>query len=295
MNIKSDNEQNLLAPQYQMSPLAFEIAALAERSLLYEVMSFPKPGLVTPISSGAHRDMDMFTFIDSSSVLIKYFALAAMNGLSHQSPKEQFLELRTLGVQAEQEMLEATEGVNTHKGLIFLMGIACNAVAKAYFEKRSHEEISTIIRDMTQGIVKSDLAATKKREYSHGERIYLKHGIAGVREEAEQGLPTVFLSSLPFYQQNADLSNHSRLLQTLLKIMTTCQDTTIIHRANREALFEIQESAKEILRIGGVRTKEGRNEVDRLCGKCLIDNISPGGSADLLAVTVFFHFTQKFW
>jgi len=143
---------------YHLSDRAFIIGNFAVQAILYEVSCYPSPGLVSPISNGAHTDMDYFTFIDSTIALSKYFTLFAQQGLSEKTHKEIFKEIRKIGKDAEKEMFTKTNGINTHKGMLFLMGISCAAVGKAIYEKRDFTEIKDIIKSMTEGIVEEELA-----------------------------------------------------------------------------------------------------------------------------------------
>ena len=49
------------------------IADSLGKAILFEVCTHPKPGLVTRFSKGAHCDMNVFTFMSSSVVLIRAF------------------------------------------------------------------------------------------------------------------------------------------------------------------------------------------------------------------------------
>ena len=111
---------------YFVGEYADRVAGHACRALLYEVHIAPKPGLVDRENSGAHRDMDEFTFFDSACALYPYFRECAKKGaLYREEPEALFALLRMDGKLAEQRMLRATGGVNTHKGAIFSMGIFC--------------------------------------------------------------------------------------------------------------------------------------------------------------------------
>ena len=68
--------------------------------------------------------------------------------------------------------------------------------------------------------------------------------------------------------------------------MSIVEDSTIVYRHDINTLKKVQNDAKNILNLGGVYTKEGKkmcNELEKLYIK---DNISPGGCADLLAVSI---------
>jgi len=271
------------------------ISSFAEQAMLYEVSCYPSPGLVSPISSGAHKDMNYFTFIDSISVLSKYLALFAEEGYSDKSYKDIFNSIRTIGVEAEKDMFKKTKGINTHKGMLFLMGIACAASCKAIYEKKAFKEIQNIIKEMTEGIVEKELIVLKdNNNLSHGEKLYLKYKNEGVRGEAEKGIPTVFNFSLDYYKESLDLSENDRLVNTLIGIMQICNDSTIIHRHDPMVLEEVKEKAKEIISYGGMRTTKGKEMVNDLCEEFIERNISPGGSADLLGVTVFIYLVEKY-
>ncbi|WP_026478477.1 triphosphoribosyl-dephospho-CoA synthase CitG [Alkaliphilus transvaalensis] len=274
---------------YHIDERAFEIGNFAVEAILYEVASFPSPGLVSPVSNGAHRDMNFFTFIDSTVALSKYFTLFTQEGFSDASYVDVFNRIRSLGIEAEREMFEKTKGVNTHKGMLFLMGVSCGAVGKAIHEGKPFYEIKNIIKKMTAGIVEKELSTlVNKGKLTHGEGLYLKYKTKGIRGEVEAGIPTVFDFALDFYQKEAKgLSLNDGLVHTLLGIMQICEDSTILHRHSLEVLAEVQNQAKEIIDMGGMKTEAGRRSVDEISIEYIKRNISPGGSADLLAVTVF--------
>ena len=106
------------------------VAQQATRSLLYEVSVTPKPGLVDRLDSGAHTDMDFFTYLDSSVALTEYFRSAYLEGSTRSAlaPPDLFTCLRKLGRQAERQMYAATSGVNTHKGSVFTLGLFCGGL-----------------------------------------------------------------------------------------------------------------------------------------------------------------------
>ena len=275
--------------------VAFDIGSLAVQAMLYEVSCFPSPGLVSPTSNGAHRDMNYYTFIDSTVALNKYFARFTQAGMSEKNYKEVFSKIRVIGQEAEAEMFAKTNGINTHKGMLFLMAVSCAAVGKVIYEKRNFHDIPSIIRKMTKGIVDNELKPLKEgSDLSHGERLFLKYNSKGIRGEVEKGIPTVFEYGLKAYNTCGDLSINDRLIHTLISIMQICDDTTILHRHSPQVLQEVREGAKEIINIGGMKTSEGRAKINIMCDEYIKKNISPGGSADLLGVTVFFNLVEEY-
>lgn len=279
---------------YNLEDEAFMISSFAVQAMLYEVACYPSPGLVSAISKGSHKDMDFYTFIDSTSALIKPLTLCAQEGFSKDAPIEIFNRIRKIGIKGEEEMFQKTLGVNTHKGMLFLMGICCAACGKVVYEKGEFSQIKYIIKDMTCGIVQNELGALQcKNELSHGEKLFLKYKIKGVRGQVEEGLPIVFEYSLPLYKSLSDLSKNDRLIHTLIGIMQYSEDSNIIHRHSIEVLKEVQKKAKEAIDLGGMTTDEGRKTIAKMDVEFNQRRISPGGSADLLSVTAFLHMIEK--
>lgn len=298
--------ENVMDKTYVTSDTAFKISSFAVQAMIYEVSCFPSPGLVSCISTGAHKDMDFYTFVDSTSSLIKYLTLCVQTGLEGHSASAIFLRLKELGMNAEEEMFEKTKGVNTHKGMVFLMGICCGAAGLAIKNKQEFYEIEQIIRDMTQGIVARELYPLLKnkkyvidgrklgRRLSYGEKLFLEYNMEGIRGEVEQGLPLIFHFALNFYKENKDLDKNDRSVHMLIGLLQYCEDTNIVHRHSVAVLKEVNKRATQIMNVGGIRTKEGRKAIERLDQEFIDKNISPGGTADLLAITVFLSLVEQY-
>lgn len=282
---------------YDVNDEAFEIGSFAVRAILYEAACFPSPGLVSPVSNGAHDDMSFYTFIDSTSALLKSLILCAGEGFSENEPAKIFKNIRKIGTAAEKDMYQNTGGVNTHKGMIFLMCISCAAAARTAKLHGNVQDIRQIIMDMTQGIIKGELEALSDKDktaLSHGEKIYLKYGIEGVRGEVERGMPIIFDFSLEFYKGCSSLNKNDRLIHTLIGIMQYSEDSNILYRHSIDVLREVQKKAKYIVSVGGMLTEEGRKEIRHLDEEFSNRRISPGGSADLLAITVFYSLIEDY-
>lgn len=261
--------------------LCEEIARLAVQSLLCEVYATPKPGLVDQRGSGSHKDMDLFTFLSSSAALWPYFRRCAEIGLDAGDPEAAFGELRCAGLEAEKWMLRATGGVNTHKGAIFALGLLCCAAGMLPPEKwREPESLCGLCARMTRGLTDRELK-NKATPRTAGERIYREYGIAGARGQAEAGFPGA-LTGLAAIRAGLDrgLSLNDVLCRSLLAIMAGTPDTNLIHRGGMEA----QEWVWEILKTVP--------DPQWLCREFEKRNLSPGGSADLLAAACFLYFLQ---
>lgn len=280
---------------YQINKISMTISSFALQAMLYEVSCYPSPGLVSPVSYGAHKDMDFFTLIDSASTLSKYLALFVQEGFSDKTYKELFKGIRRIGVEAEKDMFAKTGGINTHKGMLFLIGVACAATGKAIYEQKGFKCIQNIIREMTEGLVERELSLLKDNvELSHGEKLFFKYKTEGVRGEVERGIPTVFNYSLDFYKQSLELGVNDRLVHTLIGIMQICDDSTIIYRHNPQVLQEVRGKSLEIIKLGGMKTDIGRAKINSLSEEFIEENISPGGSADLLGVTIFLYLVEQY-
>ena len=274
--------------------ISYDLAKLASRAVLYEVSAFPKLGLVTPITTGAHHDMDFFTFIDSTTALHEYFIKFAQTGFKTDLPKDVFKNLRQLGIEAESAMFNATNGVNTHKGMIFLMATCLGATASALKNRQSFDDVPVIIKAMTKGLVLDDLTSlTEDLAKTHGEVLFFKYGVTGIRGEVEKGLPTVFNESLPFYLSLKNVDINTKLVLTLLKIMSVCDDTTILHRKGIKSLHDVKKFASTALEMANTELPNLMDFLNQEEKNFIKQRISPGGAADLLAITTFFAFVSE--
>ena len=244
------------------------IASLAYQALVEEVRTTPKPGLVDESNSGSHGDMDLALFLKSAGALREYFYKA--------TGCRDFDTLRCLGMAAEQAMLDATDGVNTHKGAIFTMGILC--------------AFGSDCAPMLRGIVKSDLGGlTEKTAVTAGQKLYVKHGITGIRGQAEQGFPAVRDVGLPVLRKGLELglSLNDAGCAALLHILCAVEDTNLIARSDPATARAVKAQIAEILRENPFPARKVLETLDR---QFIEKNLSPGGSADLLAATYFLHF-----
>jgi triphosphoribosyl-dephospho-CoA synthase len=269
---------------------------LAYEALLIEVAASPKPGLVDRFNCGAHTDMDLFTFLDSAKAIHPYLLRCAQAGAESKTLVGLFVRLRGYGVEAEKAMLLATNGVNTHKGAIFSMGVVTAAAAYGMEHGgTTPSQISKICSELCQGLVEQDLALnqeTKLNKQTAGQLLFSQYGITGVRGEAQQGFPTVIHIALPNFQtlREQGLSINDCCIQTLLHLISRTCDTNVLSRTGMGGLSFAQEYAKKVLEQGGIL--KGNEIVEEMDQVFIARNISPGGCADLLAVTCFLYFLQ---
>ena len=267
-----------------------KIACTAVKALLYEVSVTPKPGLVDRHCSGAHKDMDFFTFIDSAAAISPYFKQCADLGVGGGSAQEVFKNLRMPGQFAEIDMLTATNGVNTHKGAIFSLGIICGACGYLYGLERpiTAENILDTASQMAKVSVKDFEQLLDKTPKTFGEKIFLQQNITGVRGEASAGFPSVKNIGYPAFlnclHQGYSLNDSGAI--ALLNMICYTQDTNIIKRAGVEKLAIIQEEIKKEID----KNKNIMSYLSSLNQYFITENISPGGCADLLSVIFMLYF-----
>lgn len=276
------------------SELSTYIGALAIRSIMYEVSASPKPGLIDRFNNGAHKDMDYFTFIDSASMIGDDFRQMALAGEQFTGCDlwELFNEIRQIGIATERKMFQITGGINTHKGIIFSIGIISAAAAFLMTQKNtrviSAEEICGIVPDMVGSLCQEFDGISHKEDLTHGERLYLKYGVKGIRGEVESGFKTVLSYGMPQLRSNLGKQERNAVLvNTLLSLMTGAEDSNILHRHSMDVLNHVQIDAGIALSYGGLFTTGGCEFIESMNQDFTNRDISPGGSADLLAVTIF--------
>ncbi|MFV0496615.1 MAG: triphosphoribosyl-dephospho-CoA synthase CitG [Candidatus Fimivivens sp.] len=282
-----------LIADYLDNETADHIAECAVKSLLYEVCVTPKPGLVDRVNAGAHRDMDIFTFMDSITALTPYLKACALKGVRSgtHSPAQLFASLRYIGQCAESNMFSATGGVNTHKGAIYSMGILCAAAGRLWAkETPTPKQLCLLCAEMTAAETAGDLKKIEQTgAQTAGERIYTAHGISGIRGEVAAGFPSVQSISLPVFKTLLDeghsLNDAGAI--ALLHLMANATDTNVISRAGIARHNALQKTLFSLLE----QTPRPKPPIlETLDADFIAEHISPGGCADLLALTFMLHF-----
>lgn len=287
-----------LIEDYFSRQYADQISGAAVRALLYEVCVTPKPGLVDRANNGAHRDMDIFTFVDSSAALTPYFREITHRAIGFEGDIEALLPaLRYEGLRAEQAMLAATGGVNTHKGLIFSIGILCAAMGWLYGRERppTAEALFATCARIAGGTPR-ELAVEGRRAATYGEAAFQGYGVTGARGEAARGFPAVREHGHPALKHGVaqGLSLNDAGVVTLLHLMIHVTDTNLIGRSSLQRLEELQTELRALLGVESdpARLLEYAAGLDRAL---IAEYLSPGGCADMLALSllVYFLFDEK--
>lgn len=276
------------------------VPELIEYALLAEVSTTPKPGLVDLHDNGAHKDMCADTFAASTRAIVPYLVQMMQLGADWQQADGSglFAAIRPIGVEAERAMFQATGGVNTHKGMIFSMGIAA-AVSGWYYRRHGcfrPEEILALAGQLCHDLLEKDFQKIDRNHpKTHGEILFVKYGAKGIRGEVQEGFPSIRKVSLPALRRLKanGASDNEAYLNTLLTLMAHVDDTNVLIRTSFELLTYEKSEAARLLSLGGACSDAGLRALAAANEDFIEKNLSPGGCADLLAVTIFLWELEK--
>lgn len=291
--VRKAMEQGDMSTIRQLVPpttLPYIIAHLATQALQAELDTTPKPGLVDKDNNGAHRDMDYALMQRSIDTLHPYFVKLALLGCADALPTH--TSIRDIGIEAEKAMLSATNGVNTHKGALFSMGLA--VVAAAHEERKIAANEEQILKERNGGedvlvslqtTIKALAASFPDTDGTHGSKAKLLSkgatAIKGALDNAREGYEMLFAEWLPFYIERRKERDAHTLHKTLLRIMCDLDDTNVIYRTDLATAEEVKQEARALL---DKFSKAALKDMDR---HYTTRNISPGGAADMLSLTIF--------
>lgn len=306
--VRKAMEQGDMSTIRQLVPpttLPYIIAHLATQALQAELDTTPKPGLVDKDNNGAHRDMDYALMQRSIDTLHPYFVKLALLGCADTLPSH--TAIRDAGIEAEKAMLSATNGVNTHKGALFSMGLA--VVAAAHEERKIAANEEQILKERNGGedvlvslrtTIKALAASFPDTSGTHGSKAKLLSkgttAIKGALDNAREGYEMLFAEWLPFYIERRKEHDAYTLHKTLLRIMCDLDDTNVIYRTDLATAEEVKQEARALLdsfsEAHTAEDKEKRIAAELLALKDMdkrytARNISPGGAADMLSLTIF--------
>ena len=252
--------------------LPYLVAWLAINALKQELDLTPKPGLVDTHDNGSHSDMDYAIMLKSINALRSYFAQLAVISYSDSLPEAS--QLQNMGINAEKKMLAATDGINTHRGALFSMGLAvvaaCHILATG---------CCSYFLDQWSKIVTSIASQMPGSDNSHGNSVKAQHNVAGALDIARTGYSEMVNKWLKYYCDNCN-DEHIKH-KTLLLIMCSLDDTNVIHRAGFEMAQQVKQEAAHLLENFSIEGLEQMNQ------SFIARNISPGGAADMLSLTLF--------
>lgn len=251
--------------------IPFLLSYLAVQSIKAELDTTPKPGLVDKADNGAHSDMDYNLMLKSIYSLHPYFT--ELSCLAYNEDVINIDKIKTIGIEAEKQMLFTTNGVNTYKGALFSMGLVLYA---ASYLCRQNDKIQ---EQQLQKTIKLLSSKFSQPDDTHGKKVIEKHNIKGALNSAIDGYTLLFDEWLPFFIKHKN-EEHS-LIKLLLFIMTNLDDTNIYYRKGEEVVAHVKQQAQEILDDFSI------DRVEKLNREFVKENISPGGAADMLSLTLF--------
>jgi triphosphoribosyl-dephospho-CoA synthase len=269
---------------------ATRLAGLARQALIAEAELTPKPGLVDRRGAGAHTDLSLGIMRRSAQAIEPcLYEMALISGRTRpcQSLRER---LALIGREAERTMLAATGGSNAHKGAIWVLGLLLSAVAMQDDDKPPATAIAATAKEIA-----SFEDRARPRLVSHGDVVAKRYGAAGARGEALRGFPHVVDVGLPMLRsmRASGATETVARLDTLLSIMSHLDDTCLLYRGGEEALATAKGAASVVVSAGGSGTTTGRQKLLRLDRQLLELGVSPGGSGDLLAATLFLDAVER--
>ena len=259
------------------------IGALAVRSLTLELETWPKPGLVSHIDNGSHGDMDAFRLRRSATALRPFFTALAQAGSEGASMEI----LRGIGMEAERAMLTATFGVNTHRGAIFGLGLLCAAAGlRGNGLAAPGESLGGIVAGRWGHAIATGPIAL----HSHGTRAARLYGATGARGEAVAGFPGLYRIGLPALAEGDRLAPYDAeagRVHAIFALIASLRDTNLLHRGGPDGLAFARSEANTFMRNGGIGRRGWRLDAAFIHAEFVKRRLSPGGSADLLAMSLF--------
>jgi triphosphoribosyl-dephospho-CoA synthase len=269
--------------------LLFElIGARAFQAQLQELSTWPKPGLVSHVDAGSHHDMNAAMLQRSAEVLRPFFVELARAGWERSGMSC----LRAIGLRAEAAMLAATGGVNAHRGAIFGLGFLCAAAGTT---STGFSDDGAVFVPGKLGVIVAQRWGDEIRRgpiplRSHGSAALRRYGAGGARAEAAAGFPSIYDIGLPALQLGRVLAPEdagAAPVQACFALISAVRDTNLLHRGGAEGAVYASEAAAAFLSAGGVGAPDWRSRAASVHAGFVARHLSPGGCADLLAMTLF--------
>ena len=240
------------------------VKKMINESMLKELNLHPKFGLVTPYTNGSHKDMDYNLMITAKNAILDDLVKMFMLGYEQDLPLDKlFKKARCIGIKADKHMFKATSNINAYQGLIFNLGLVLVNLGKQLKDNLSINEVYKNIKEMSKS--------------------FIKEGNFGARKQAAEGYKII-----QTLLNNNDLSKMNTL-DILIYFINNLDDTVLLRRCNDQELlrnikeeFKTLDSSKKLL-------------INQINEKCINNNLSFGGCADLLVVSLFIDsFTKTF-
>mgnify|MGYP000220051183 CR=1 FL=1 len=272
---------------------AESIGRMAYQALLEEVYTVPKPGLVDPYSCGAHTDMDVQTFERSAEALYPWFVRMAYQGYQLTcTPEDLFREIRKTGMLAEEAMYRATGHVNTHKGMIFTLGIFSVAAGRCIQEDGTVtlQSILRMEQKMTARILRAEIEMLEKEPAkSNGEKNLVQYGDYRDSRGSACRIPICFSYCASGTGGWTFAGNGVEPDQITDPFCTDEPGAGFQHFIEKESVSTLSgtDGAMQFLEEGGAYSEDALDKLIRMDADYIKRGISAGGCADLLATSLF--------
>jgi triphosphoribosyl-dephospho-CoA synthase len=266
-----------------IGPDVSAVGAVAADCLVQELETWPKPGLVSHVDNGSHDDMDAATFRRSAAAIRPYLQRLADAG-AHGCGMGR---LRIIGLEAERAMLAATAGVNTHRGAIFGLGLLC---AAAGARAGGLVDPALPLGDVVARLWGDSILDGPVLLHSHGSVARRRFRAGGARIEAATGFPSVYRIGLPSLRRATSVvpqDVEAARVEACFALIASVEDTNLLHRGGLDGLRFAHDEARSFIASGGVRAPGWRARAQSIHESFVARRLSPGGSADLLAMTLF--------
>lgn len=279
-------------PRRQFSAAASEavnivVGSQALRALMTELGAWPKPGLVSYVDNGSHSDMDAELLQRSATVLRPFFEELAQAGQEGATMRR----LRLIGLRAEAAMLRSTRGINTHRGAIFGLGLLCASAGRlGYLAGNERLRVRGRLGSEVAERWGDDILNGPRSAISNGSNAMRSHGARGAPAEAAAGFPSVYSIGLPALRVGKALAPRTpgaAAVQACFALIARVEDTNLLHRGGREGARFAAAAAASFLAEGGVGSVGWQQRAQRIHEDFIARGLSPGGCADLLAMTLF--------
>lgn len=240
------------------------IKKMINKAMLDELNLHPKFGLVTPYTNGSHKDMDYALMVNAKNAILDDLVEMFMLGYTKDlSLNDLFYEARKIGLKADKHMFIATKNVNAYQGLIFNLGLILVNFGKCLKDNLSYDKAYLNIKEMS--------------------KLFIHEGNYGARKQASEGYQII--TNL---LNNYDISKMEKL-DILIYFINNLDDTVLLRRGKNE---DILRHIKEKFKTLNSSMRLLINQVDK---DCIDNNLSFGGCADLLVVSLFIdYFAKKF-
>ena len=250
------------------------IKKLIKEAVYDELDLEPKFGLVSKSSSGSHSDMEYGLMQRAYEAIEADLYRIFLTGFNASDRGGLLDVIRPIGREAEKKMLEATNNINAYKGLIFNLGIILAACGWILSGMREEQDVFMVVAAIAANITKE----LEGEPLTFGQLAFKEYGFKGARGEAERGYPNVQKALTKL----RDLSWESRM-SALVGLIAATEDTVLLKRSGSLDAYRIHQSRFQEIGVFDLKT------VTELTNYSIKNNLSFGGSADLLIVACFMH------